>query len=65
MLTADAGFYGGSEKALLTARNAPRRDRTVNFPHSGGRPHSSPARTPRAEMRSTAVSLEPVHSTAP
>jgi hypothetical protein len=55
MLTADAGFYRGSEKVLLTARNAPRSDRTVNFPHSGGRAHSSPAWTPRAEKRSAAV----------
>jgi hypothetical protein len=55
MLTADAVFYRGSEKVLLTARNAPRRDRTVNFPHSGGRAHSSPAWTPRGENGSAAV----------
>jgi hypothetical protein len=55
MLTADAEFYRGSEKGLLTARNAPRSDRTVNFPHSGGRAHSSPARTPRGEAGSAAV----------
>jgi hypothetical protein len=55
MLTADAGFCRGSEKVLLTARNAPRRDRNVNFPHSGRRAHSSPAWTPRGEKRSAAV----------
>jgi len=55
MLTADAGFYRGSEKGLLTARNASRSDRTVNFPHSGGRAHSSPAWTPRGENGSGAV----------
>jgi hypothetical protein len=55
MLTADAGFYKGSEKGLLTARNAPRSDRTVNFSHSGGRAHSSPAWTPRGENGSAAV----------
>jgi hypothetical protein len=56
MLTADAGFYRGSEKVQVTARNAPRSDRTVNFPqHSGGRAHSSPAWTPRGEKRSAAV----------
>jgi hypothetical protein len=55
MLTADAVFYRGSEKVLLTARNAPRRDRTVNFPHSGGRAHSSPAWTPRGENGSASV----------
>jgi hypothetical protein len=55
MLTADAGFYTGLEKGQLTARNAPRSDRTVNFPRSGGRAHSSPARTPRGENGSAAV----------
>jgi hypothetical protein len=55
MLTADPGFYRGSEKGLLTARNAPRSDRTVNFPHIGGRAHSSPAWTPRGENGSAAV----------
>jgi hypothetical protein len=55
MLTADAGFYRGSEKGLLTARNAPRSDRAVNFPRSGGRAHSSPAWTPRGENGSAAV----------
>jgi hypothetical protein len=55
MLTSDAGFYRGSEKGRLTARNAPRSGRAVNFPHSGGRAHSSPARTLRGENGSAAV----------
>ena len=55
MLTADAGFYRGSEKGLLTARNAPPSDRTVKFPHSRGRAHSSPAWTPKGENGSAAV----------
>jgi len=55
MLTADAVFYRGSEKVLLTARNAPRSDRTVNFPHSGGRAHSSPAWKPIGKNGSAAV----------
>jgi hypothetical protein len=51
MLTADAGL----DKGLSTARKAPRSDRTVNFPHRGGRAHSSPAWTPRGENGAAAV----------